>query len=354
MLGVSALALGLAACGGASDDFASTDEIADIAAAAPGRAASSKLPQKVLDRNRSSTQEAVVADSGSTADSGATTVQTAEVLLGQLDGSSESATTENSESTLEAPLVPVSASFGSSSLPIQSLKSDMTDPHEMLMHGINPDWGWGSRPRIGRGNSVPADWTSPAFVPWGIVAASTNGSLATNARVQIRKMTADFKYNGRWQRIDYSSTNSELMGAVYTDYETNASVAADLRDHGADGISVRLPQSGGSFHFMTRSRFPITSAGIQGVVVKFEARLVVDDPNRTDDRALAKLLALSGGDYWRSMSAQWNPSTYSNDDFAIGRARLLSNEWTTITSHSLSSDDEISNYISAEASLSQS
>lgn len=164
--------------------------------------------------------------------------------------------------------------------------------------------------------------------------------------MQIRKMATDLKLNGSWKRVDFASGIDKLSGAIYTNYETNDNVAADLRAHGSDGISVKLPQSGGSFHFFA-NRFSIPSTGIQGVVVKLEARLIVDNPNLPDDRQAAKLMVLSGGDYWRSLTARWDPTTYSNDGFAIGRFRQLTNEWQVITSHSLITDAELNEYLDA-------
>ena len=238
------------------------------------------------------------------------------------------------------------------SLTVQLLTSDMNDPHAMLAHGVNPSWGWGSGPKLGLGNVVPSAWTAPTFVPWGIAATAASGSAASNVRVQIRKLTTDVKRSGVWQRISYSSTRTTLAGAIYTDYETNAVGVTDIRAHDADGFSVKLPQSGGSFHFYSSDRFPIVPTGIQGVVVKFEARLIVDDPARPDDRQAAQLVALSGGDYWRSMAAVWDPGSYSNDDFAIGRFHKLGNDWQLITSHSLRTDADLTDYVNAESRLS--
>lgn len=322
MLGAGVLALGLAACGGdpsfMSAEAASLSDVEEAAPArggtAPARESTSSTPVRVADAS-TSVQEPAPAKTASAGTTTGTTTGTA------------------------------------SSLSSQMLASDMSEAHAMLAHGINPYWSWGSGPRLGRGNSVPSDWTQPVFVPWGIAATAASGSPATNARVQIRKVTFDIKLNGVWQRVNYSSTRDTIRGAIYTNYETNANTTADIRTHDPDGLSVKLPQTGGSFHFYTSNRFPIPTTGIQGIVVKYEARLVVDDPNRPDDRHNAKLLVLSGGDFWRSMTTQWSSSSYTNDDYAIGRFHLVTNDWQVVTSHSLRTEAELAEYANVEPNL---
>jgi hypothetical protein len=233
----------------------------------------------------------------------------------------------------------------------QQLQGDMTLAHESTVHGVNPAWSWGSKPRMGVGVNFPSGYEDPHFVPWGIAANATSGNPARNARVQIRKIILDVKRNGTWSRIVYNTNDSQIMGSLYTNYETNTTAPANVRKHGADGISVKLPDSGGSFHFMTTNRFRI-AYGAQEIVSRIEARLIVDDTSKTDDRALAKLLVGQGGDIWRSASAQWNPNTLSNVDFAIGRFKYVTNEWSTFSAHTLTSQTEINDYLAKESSLS--
>jgi hypothetical protein len=233
----------------------------------------------------------------------------------------------------------------------QQLVDDMTKAHESTVHGVNPAWSWGSQPRMGVGVNFPSDYDDPMFVPWGIAGTATQGNPARNVRVQLRKTILDVKRNGTWSRIVYNTNDSQIMGSLYTNYETNATAPANTRKHGADGISVRLPDTGGSFHFMTTNRFSVPF-GAQEIVSRIEARLITDDSSKPDDRANARLLVGQGGDIWRNRSAQWNPNTLSNVDFAIGRFKYVTNEWKTFSAHSLKGDAEINDYLAHEASLS--
>jgi hypothetical protein len=226
----------------------------------------------------------------------------------------------------------------------------MTLAHMSGINGVDPAWSWGTMPRLGVGVNFPTSFDNPQFVPWGIAATSTSGSPARNVRVQIRKIILDVKRNGSWSRIVYNTQDSQIMGSLYTNYQTNTMVPANLRNHGADGVSVKLPDAGGSFHFMTTNRFPV-AFGAQEIVSRLEARLIVDDTTKTDDRASARLLVGSGGDIWRNATAQWDPTTTSNVDFAIGRFKFVTNDWQTFSSHTLATQTEINDYLSKEPAL---
>lgn len=243
------------------------------------------------------------------------------------------------------------ATASSTLMSAQSISEDMSKAHESTVHGINPAWDWGSAPRQGAGTSFPSTFSDPNFVPWGIAATATAGSPATNTRVQLRKIILDVKRNGKWSRVVYNTDAAKIMGALYLNYETNQSSPANLLKHGTDGISVKLPSTGGSFHFMTTNRFPI-AAGAQEIVSRVEARLIVDDASKADDRAKAKLLVNSGGDIWKTASAQWNPSVLSNVDFAIGRFKYVTNDWKVFSSSTLTTTAEVNDYLANEPVLS--
>ncbi|RJG05839.1 hypothetical protein D3870_07240 [Noviherbaspirillum cavernae] len=226
----------------------------------------------------------------------------------------------------------------------------MAKSHEAYAHGVNPAWGWGSGPILTNGVNFPSDYPSPHFVPWGVAATATTGSPARNVRVQIRKVILDIKRNGTWSRVAYNTTDSQVVGTLYTNYQTNTTAPANVRKHGADGISVRLPDTGGSFHFYTANRIPV-AFGAQEIITRLEARLIVDDAAKPDDRASARLLVNSGGDIWRSATQTWNGSG-SNVESAIGRFKFASNDWQTFTSHTLTNSAEINDYLARESALS--
>lgn len=63
----------------------------------------------------------------------------------------------------------------------------------------------------------------------------------------------------------------------------------------------------------------------------FEARLVVADPSKPDDRDRAQLIGSCGGDFWRSPNARWKADWSNNGDWAIGRFKRITRQWKYFT-----------------------
>jgi hypothetical protein len=232
---------------------------------------------------------------------------------------------------------------------VADMKADMVGPHEATIVGVNPDWSWGSASSTGFGLSgFPAGWTRPAYTMWGIVGPAASGSPATNVRVQIRNLRADFRRRGVWYRAQQERTR--IGGANYTDYTRNASTPADVVRLGAEGVAVKVIQSGGHYHFYPSGRVPYYR-DLEALVVSMDVRLVKDNPNGVDDIDLARIYGVAAGDIWQSMTAQWNGDVWVNSYSPIGRFRQIGRNWRTITAHlGLSSDAQFAEYINWAAS----
>jgi hypothetical protein len=163
-------------------------------------------------------------------------------------------------------------------------------------------------------------------------------------------MVLDVKRNNTWSRVSYNSDYASIIGGVYIDYATNTSAPADIRDEGADGISVKLPAPAGTFHFYTKNRFKVPF-GAQQIVTHLEARLIVDDPTKTDDRSIAKILVNSASDVWRNQTAQWSPTVSNNTDIDIGRFKYVDSNWKSFSAHTLQSGTDVDDYLAAEPAL---
>lgn len=224
------------------------------------------------------------------------------------------------------------------------MRSDMNGAHESTILGVPPEWSWGSQPDPGYGlTGFPAHWTQPAYTNWGVVGPAASGSPARNVRVQIRHLRADFKRNGSWYRAQFQA--SGFSGANYTDYSTNASSPADIRNLGSDGIAVKIINAGGHFHFYPNSRVTFYR-DLQALVVAMEVRLIKDDPNGVDDLDQAKIYGVSAGDIYQSATAQWNGTVWVNGHAPIGRFRQITRNWRVITANlGLSSDAQFNEYI---------
>jgi hypothetical protein len=209
------------------------------------------------------------------------------------------------------------------------LIADMEGEHEARPHGVPASVDWSAGPRVGMGNDSRG-WQ--AFVPWGQVYEAETGHPAANARVHIRRLRAwRLGPEGRWHRL---TGEGKLEGAAFReDFAGNESVPADVRREPEGGISVRLG-TGRNFHFWADDRQAIDPTAIHGIVVTFEARLVLHDPSTPDDLDRARLVAGAGGDYWATLDAQWD-DWRTNGDFAIGKLKLVTREWRLFSARSV-------------------
>lgn len=223
---------------------------------------------------------------------------------------------------------------------LQTIIDDMTLPHEGRPMGVPESYGWARKPVTGLGNHPPADWH--AITAWGQLYVDAKGNPARNTRVQIRRMQTYIlsKPDGKWHQVQSSQG---VDGAAFReDFRDNISKKPNLRRL-PDG-SVSVTAGGGyNFHFWpTDGRASIDPRDIAGVFVTVEARLIVGNPNKPDDRSRARYLLSVGADYWVNLNAKWNHFK-TNDAVAMGRFKYVTVKWkafncTTLTGKKLHQD----------------
>ncbi|HYX35179.1 MAG TPA: hypothetical protein VE954_18950 [Oligoflexus sp.] len=213
--------------------------------------------------------------------------------------------------------------------------SDMLAPHEGLMHGVPASYSWSAKPRVGMGNDA-GSWT--ALTAWGQVYEAAEGSRAVNTRVALRNSAAYFlsKASKTWKRIQFSD---DVEGAAYReDFSGDYNQPADIRREDDGSISVPVGH-GFNFHFWPRGgRAPIDPNDIGGIFTTFQARLVLDDKTKPDDRQNARFLAGSGADYWLNPYSVWD-DWKTNGDVGIGRMRFVESTWASYNMHSLTEQE---------------
>ena len=241
---------------------------------------------------------------------------------------------------------------GDGGITLEMLQGDVNVAlaHEMVMDGLPTSWSWGEHARAGVGANPPGDagWGAPAWIAWGHVATEYNNAPGVhNWRVATLEIHSHEKRSGAWAVVHSpADTAATIEGSIYLDYETNAAIAADMRStNGYD--EAKFPNAGGAYHFYPTFRTAIPTSGATHRVALIKASLTLDDPEGTDDRSAARCALLVGGDYWKSMSQGWDPNSYSNDDFWIGRARKPaiwpSTSWHAV--HTMTSEADINEYI---------
>lgn len=204
---------------------------------------------------------------------------------------------------------------------VEVMISDMQGQHESRLKGVPDSYSWSRGPRIGAGNN-PGNFR--ALTSWGIINEAVGGNSAPNTRVEIDNIRTYLlrKSNSRWLTLQ----NAIPVGAAFReDFKDNINVAANVRQEPQGTISVKAG-NGLNFHFWSNKRVEINPNDIAGIVVSFRARLIVDNPNRADDRGSARYLALASADYWTNLTARWN-YFQTNKDAAIGKAKFVTRQW---------------------------
>ncbi len=224
------------------------------------------------------------------------------------------------------------------SKPINSIKTiiyDMMGSHEGIPKGVPISTGWALKPRVGMGEDSRG---FEAMTAWGQLYEAAEGNPATNTRVQIKNIQAYLfsKQDRKWHLLQSSK---KVEGAAYReDYEGNAinSKPADIRYEQDGSVSVKT-SPGYNYHFWPfPSRVSIDPNDIAGIFTTVQARLILDNPQKTDDRSQARYLLSMGGDYWQSLSADWDNSWTTVGDIGIGKFKYVTKRWQAFNMTTLS------------------
>lgn len=172
------------------------------------------------------------------------------------------------------------------------------------------------------------------MIGWGCVYRDTTDSQDTNTRVAIRELRAWLlDKSGKWTLVS-SPANSRIFGDQYPEnfHGSNAGNATRLE---ADGSLSQKLAHGFAWHFFSDARVPVDPANVAGVLTYFSARLVVDDPAQADDRATAKYLFASGGDWWRTLTAAHiaynkDPALTNTAEIGWSKLKRVTNDWQTV------------------------
>jgi len=214
---------------------------------------------------------------------------------------------------------------------VQTVIDDMTLPHEGRPHGVPLNYDWAVGPRVGMGNDPGA---FRAMTAWGQIYEDASGNPASNSRVQIAGMAAYLlgKKDGKWHVLQLSR---KVEGAAYReDFAGDVNKPPDVRQEPDTTVSVTAG-GGFNYHFWpSTGRASIDPDDVGGIFTTVRARLILDDSTGNDDRATARYLLSMGGDYWLSLSAQWD-NFRTNGDIGIGRFKYVRTEWRAFNMTSL-------------------
>ncbi len=219
--------------------------------------------------------------------------------------------------------------------PISTIIYDMTPPHEGMPHGVSTSVNWASGPIVDTERNVQ-DYK--AMTAWGQLYEDSTGNPATNSRVQIKNIKAYMlsKRDGKWHLLQSSK---KVDGAAYReDFAGDVNKPADIRYEPDGSVSVKAGQ-GYNFHFWPATgRASINPEDVAGLFMTVQARLITDNPQQPDDRSKARYLLGMGGDYWLSMTAQWD-NWNTNGGVGVGKLKYVTTSWQAFNMTTLSPDE---------------
>lgn len=218
------------------------------------------------------------------------------------------------------------------------IASDMTGLNEGYPHGV-PGYAWASGPVIEMGNNANG-WK--ALTGWGVVYEAAEGNPATNTRVNLRNVQTYFlqKRTGKWLLLQNTSTPD---GAAYVeDFSNDQSKPADVRNEPDGTISVTAG-GGYNYHFYPADRASISPDDIGGILVIFQARLIVGNAALPDDRNIARYLAGAGADYYPALTGGWPGNLPYNPGAAIGKEKYVQSQWRFYSVNTLSATELAAN-----------
>lgn len=229
---------------------------------------------------------------------------------------------------------------------LQDIYNDMFADHEGKPHGVPSHYNWYIKPCYkelyfptnvySKFNDQPHQWD--AMTVWGQVYEAEEGTKSKNTRVEIKDMY--FYYlstkDNRWHLLQKDI--APKGGFFVEDFVGDVNRAPNTRLEADGGISV-IPGEGFNYHFYPE-RVPVVPQNIKAVFGTVKIKLILDNPEKEDDRASARFVGNMGCDVWYNMSASWD-NFLTNGDSGISRFRYITNEWQTFTMHSALPDVDL-------------
>lgn len=219
------------------------------------------------------------------------------------------------------------------------IADDMQGSNEGRPHGVPSSYDWANGPVVEMGNNSNG-WK--AITAWGVVYEAAEGNPATNTRVNIRNVQALVlqKSSGKWLLLQ--NTNAPDGAAYLEDFSGDSNTPADIR-YESDGTISVTAGNGYNFHFYPPDRASINPDDIGGIVTLFEARLIVGDPTKSDDRGTARYVCSSGADYYPAVTGGWPGGTDYNPGVGVGKFKYVETSWRSFAMTTMSQTQLTSN-----------
>ena len=183
---------------------------------------------------------------------------------------------------------------------------------------------------------MPDNYTHANY--WGAIFRGKSNTTPVNTLVQIRNTSMWVLYNDTNLWIELQNQKSKLGGASYSP-TYNAGGAAPQLNQTIEGAFIK-PAPGCIWHFWNGGSYrPIRYNNIKEILVNTQVRLVLKDPNGTDDMNQADYLVHLGADWRDPNDPNCAKTNYICTSFGISKFKKISNEWINCTFHSITKKD---------------
>jgi hypothetical protein len=179
------------------------------------------------------------------------------------------------------------------------------------------DNGWA---KIEVGNDAPS-WAN-ALTGWGGILRDASNSDDSNTAVEVRNMRIYLLHkSGKWETLN---ATTDVGYAGYKEDFSDTAPLDEARTMPDGGIAVKIPK-GSVFHFWPSDNnvVNVDTSDIGGILVTFQARLIVNDPSKPDDTSIAHYLGVAGADYYGNGKCCGEDS----GEIGMGRYKFVTTEW---------------------------
>lgn len=200
-----------------------------------------------------------------------------------------------------------------------------------LRGDVTPNW-WNSN------NRYLGEW--PWITPWFVMWNGPKHVAGLNTRIAVKQFelfTLDAQ--GKWTKHSTSS----IGGSAFARNLIDPAGQADMRDEPDGSLSVRLDPSGDVFHGWA-GQIQVNVAGLRGIHVRCQARLILHDEKGSDDRASAEYLLSVGSDAYVYQGQQVSDFVPANYNPGLGASKFthVSNDWAYVGWVNLASTNTVS------------
>jgi len=246
-----------------------------------------------------------------------------------------------------APVVPVPADpvpKGGTVNSADVIVSDMSEINDFILKGYESfKNGWYVGPGVNSMGSDPSFSNSPSWsifynnpdyvgkvaeaaLPWVVIFDGVDHA-ASNVAVEIRNMLTYIKSksSGTWVLL---GGPSHTTGTYYGKPNTGLPALDEVvTASGTATTSIKVPEDRGYFWhgWWAAGRLSVNPSDIAAMYVTVQARLVVADPARPDDRAQAQVGLQVGADYYLTTTSIY-PEAYA-PAVGINRTKTVTNDW---------------------------